>query len=72
MELKLNEETQASGNQKGSSGLAGLVMRTGLAKDEVGARKILMIILAAALLFLVVFWWPTGGASTDGVLPPTP
>jgi len=53
--------------------LTGLVIRSGLARDEQGAQKVLLIVLVLAVAGIVWFAWPGGLTSPDVPLgPPLP
>ncbi|PIR83480.1 hypothetical protein COU19_00045 [Candidatus Kaiserbacteria bacterium CG10_big_fil_rev_8_21_14_0_10_56_12] len=47
-------------SQSGPKGLSGLVIRSGFAKDEKGAQKVLITVFVLCILALIYIWWPQG------------
>jgi hypothetical protein len=64
--------TRSASYDKGPSGVVGLVLRFGLAKDEAGAQKILLIILGLCILVMGIVWVFSGGPPANISQPPTP
>ncbi len=56
---------------QGPSGLAGLVIKTGCARDEAGATKVLLGLAALALIAALAVFFSTGVSHTVP-LPPVP
>ncbi len=57
--VEFNEPSYATpyARQKQGSFISNLVVKTGLAKDEAGAQKVLLVIFILVIIAAVLVWW---------------
>lgn len=74
VDVQFNEPTYRNISQQvtGPRGLVGLVIRAGLAKNDVEAQKVLLIVLVVAVLCIIGIFVFGNVSTKDAPLPPVP